>query len=222
MTAEETQAADTSAEDTEAQELLAQAAEADAEDAGQDDTGADEGETDGGKQTGQKPEAGKARKVVDQTEFVKVVKERQAAKKQLKDMQAQLDELKRANEDESEKAKREAAEKATKEIESKYKPIVVRTSARAALVGAGVAEEKVPRLIKLMDLEEIEVGDDGEVSGVTEQVAALQEDYPELFAQPEPEKPKPRTAKAADGADKTPARKKESTSELLLRGLRGR
>ncbi len=157
---------------------------------------------------------------VDRTEFVKVVKERQAARKALKDMQSQLDQLKRANEDESEKAQREAAEKATKEIEGRYKPIVVRTSARAALVGAGVTDDKVARLIKLMDLDDIEIDDDGEVSGVTEQVAALQEDYPELFAKPEQDRAA-RTARAADGADKPPARKKEPTTNLLLRGLRG-
>lgn len=202
-------------EDTEAEALLADSAADDEGDSGGD--GDQQAGGDSGGETAPKAE----RKTVDQAEFVKVVKERQAARKQLKDMQKQLDDLKRANEDENERAQREAAEKAAADIESKYKPIVVHTSAKAALVGAGVAEDKVGRLIKLMDLEEIRIGDDNTVEGVTEQVAQLQEDYPELFAAPEPEKPKPRTARAADGADKPAAKPKPTTAELIAQGLRG-
>lgn len=203
-------------EDVEAQEALAQAAD-DSGDTDQDNntTGATEEGDDNSTES-------KLKDTVDRSEFTKVVKERQDAKKRLREAEKELEKVKRQTESESEKAKREAREKAVAEIEGKYKPLVVRTSAEAELVASGVAKDKVSRMVKLMDLDDLQVDEDGNVDGITAEVTRLQEEYPELFAQPEPEvKSKPRTAKSADGADKPPAKPKMSTTQVIAQGLRG-
>ncbi|GAA4082689.1 phage scaffolding protein [Actinomadura miaoliensis] len=159
--------------------------------------------------------------LVDRAELQRVIRERQAAKRALREAQQQLAELKRSSESETERAQREAAEKAAAEVEKKYKPLVVRTTAKAALIDAGVPKDKLDRMIRLMNLDDIEVTDDGEVDGIDAQIAELQEEYPELFTQPEPPRRKPSGAKAADGADKPPAKKRISPEQQILKRLRG-
>jgi hypothetical protein len=150
--------------------------------------------------------------LVSRAELRKAAKARDDAKKALRDLRAEVADLKRAGEDETARATREAAEAAAAAAEKKYKPIVIKTTARAELVAAGVKSGKEARLIKLLDLDDIDIDDDGEVTGLTEQVDALKEEWPELFAQPE-EKPREqrRGSRAADGADKKPPPKKELT-----------
>lgn len=119
------------------------------------------------------------------------VKRTLAARKQEKlDVQRQLNELRdkhKEQESDSEKAIREAAEQA----EARYKPIVVNKAARAALIQAGATaavegdkaktEARLGRLLKLLDVTDLRVEDDGEVLGLEEQIDALKADYPELF-----------------------------------------
>lgn len=155
---------------------------------------------------------------VARAELDKVIRERQAAKQKLRDAQQRIADMTKANEDESAKATREAREAALSEADKRYKPLIIRTSAKAELVAAGVRADKVARLTKLLDLDEIEVEDDGSVSGLAEQVTALKEEWPELF---EETKPRKATSKAADGAAKPPATKKPRTEDLLVARLRG-
>lgn len=184
-------------------------------------------------------EAG-ASDTVPRSEMVKAIKARQAAKKKLREAQAEAAELRRKNETEGEAKTREAAEKAAAAERNKYKPALVMTGAKAALLAAkpkkGAAG--IPRLIKLMDLDEIEVNDDLELEGVDEEVARLQEEFPELFGE-EPEKDEKddedkdekKTAvrrrapgsRANDGAGKKPpAAKKLTTSEIIMAKLQGK
>lgn len=114
-----------------------------------------------------------------------------AKRKQEKlDVQRTLNELRdkyKEQETETEKAVREAEEKA----EARYKPIAVRKAVRAALVEAGATastegdkektEARIARLMKLIDIGDLSVDDDGEVLGVDEQIDGLRADYPELF-----------------------------------------
>jgi hypothetical protein len=72
---------------------------------------------------------------------------------------------------------------------AKMKPGLVRSAARDALKAAGLilpdkgdGSTAYQRAIRLLDMEEIDVDDDGEVSGVDDQVKAVKRDYPELFA----------------------------------------
>lgn len=156
------------------------------------------------------------------------VRRTMAARKQEKlDVQRQLNELRdkyKEQETETEKAVREAEEKA----EARYKPIAVRKAVRAALVEAGATastdgdkaktEARIARLMKLIDVADLSIDDDGEVLGVDEQIDGLRADYPELF-EPAAKKTKPRPT----GAPKPAAvEKPKSTAELHAARLLGR
>ena len=141
-------------------------------------------------------------------------------------VQRELNELRdkhREQETDAEKAIREAEEKA----EARYKPIVVKKAARAALIQAGATtavegdkektEARLSRLLKLIDVGDLSVEDDGEVLGLDEQVEALRADYPELFEAPA-RKPKTRPT----GAPKPAAQEKpKTTAEIHAAKLLG-
>jgi hypothetical protein len=156
------------------------------------------------------------------------VRRTMAARKQEKlDVQRQLNELRdkyKEQETETEKAVREAEEKA----EARYKPIAVRKAVRAALVEAGATaatdgdkektEARIARLMKLIDVGDLSIDDDGEVLGVDEQIDGLRADYPELF-EPAAKKPKVRPT----GAPKPAAvEKPKTTAEIHAARILGR
>lgn len=156
------------------------------------------------------------------------VRRTMAARKQEKlDVQRQLNELRdkyKEQETETEKAVREAEEKA----EARYKPIAVRKAVRAALVEAGATaategdkaktEARIARLMKLIDVGDLSIDDDGEVLGVDEQIDGLRADYPELF-EPAVKKAKARPT----GAPKPAAvEKPKSTAEIHANRILGR
>lgn len=168
---------------------------------------------------------------VPRAEMIKAIKARQAAKAKARELTQELATLRQQNETESEKKVREAEEKVAKALTNKYKPALVRTGAEAALLAAGPKNGKsgIPRLIKLMDMDAIDLTDELELEGVEEEVVRLQEEYPELFGaepveEPKEEKPTPRrrtTSRQVDGAGKKPPTTKKSTSEMILAKLRG-
>lgn len=110
----------------------------------------------------------------------------------------ELEDKARGDETEHEKALREARE----EGEKRYRQPLVRTAARSALVEAGAlaflqdekepesdaarekGESRLTRLLKLVDMDGLDVGDDGSVSGLDAAIDDLRRDYPELFATP--------------------------------------
>ena len=144
----------------------------------------------------------------------------------------ELEEKARGDETDHEKQLREARE----EGERRFRTPLVRTAVRGALVEAGalafLQEEKDPdssaarekgenrlkRLLKLVDTDALDVDEDGSVSGLEAAVDELRRDYPELFAAPV-RKPKPRPT----GAPRPPAQEKpRSTAELHAARLLGR
>lgn len=156
------------------------------------------------------------------------VRRTMAARKQEKlDVQRQLNELRdkyKEQETETEKAVREAEEKA----EARYKPIAVRKAVRAALVEAGATaatdgdkaktEARIARLMKLIDVGDLSIDDDGEVLGVDEQIDGLRADYPELF-EPAAKKAKARPT----GAPKPAAvEQPKSTAEIHAKRILGK
>ena len=70
----------------------------------------------------------------------------------------------------------------------KWKPVLVRTAARTAFVEAGLAlpkdgaDEAMARVVRLLDLDDLDVTDDGQVDGLREQVEDIRRDFPELFS----------------------------------------
>lgn len=103
------------------------------------------------------------------------------ANDEAKNHRLKLKEAQKATEDADGKAAREATEAA----ERRYKPIAVRSSARAAFLEAGLADarpERVSKLMRMLDMDAIDIDDDGEVTGLDDQVATIKADYPELFA----------------------------------------
>ena len=151
-----------------------------------------------------------------------------AKRKQEKlDVQRQLNELRdkhREQETDSEKAVREAAEKA----EARYKPIVVKKAARAALIQAGATaavegdkektEARLARLLKLIDVSDLSVEDDGEVLGLDEQVEGLRAEWPELFESRE----KKAKARPTGAPRPAAAEKPKSTAEQHAARILGR
>lgn len=82
-----------------------------------------------------------------------------------------------------------AIEAARAEVEGRYKPMLVRQAARAALVSNGLAlpkdkakeDQAISRAMRLIDMEEVEVGEEGEIEGLSDQIVAIRQEFPELF-----------------------------------------
>lgn len=128
-----------------------------------------------------------------------------------KTAERQLRELRRKNETDAEKAEREAEENA----EKRWRPAAIKAAARAALVEAKLKGDP-GRAVKLIDLDVIDIDEDGEVSGLDEQIAELKKDYAELFETPV-KKARPR----ADGAGKRPPNSEPKTSAEKIAAMYG-
>lgn len=98
----------------------------------------------------------------------------------------------------------------------RWKPRLVRTAARSAFVEAGLVLPKnnpdgaLARVMKLLDLDELDITDDGEIDGLAEQVEDIKADFPELFAA----SGRSRAGKV-DGADKPGSKTPKTAVERL-------
>lgn len=146
-------------------------------------------------------------------QFEKMRRDLAKANAESKTRREQLAELQRATEDADGKLARERAEAA----EAKYKPIAVRAAARAAFLEAGLTAggDAVAKLVRMLDLDGIEISDSGDVVGLDDQVAALKADFPALFSSPKPRPPRLDTGSrpAAAAAPKSSA---ERIAEQVL------
>jgi hypothetical protein len=122
------------------------------------------------------------------------------------------------------KAKREERET----VQAEYLDMARRSAARVALSDAQVPKASLGRLIKLIDLDEVELDSDGEVvSGLDDQIALLREELPQLFAPVDPEpvkrtRPKPPRIPAANGSSRPPAQERKlSTAEQIAESVLG-
>jgi len=83
----------------------------------------------------------------------------------------------------------QAAKEAEERTAAKYLDKVVKTAARAALKEAG-AQGNTARLVQMLELDEVQVDDDGEVSEeLNNQIEQLKLELPQLFAPAEPVRP---------------------------------
>lgn len=101
-------------------------------------------------------------------------------------LQEQFDELKKTagKEVDSEAATRrinELIEKAKEEGREAFKPTVIRMAARAELMAQGARPALVDRLVRMIDVGEVDIDDEDGTIDVTDQVDALKKDMPEMF-----------------------------------------
>lgn len=118
----------------------------------------------------------------------------------------------------------QAAKEAEERTAAKYQGKVVNQAARAALKEAGAAGN-VSRLVNLLNLEEVQVDDDGEVDDSLEaQIEQLKTELPQLFAPVDGGKP---VRKRAPAPKVTPAGRAEeqqrpmSTAERMAQQVLG-
>lgn len=104
---------------------------------------------------------------------------------------------------EVDKASARAAERATAKAEARYKPAVAQLAVKAALHDAGFTGNNPGRLMRLIDLDEVDVDPDGNVTGIAEQIDDLKKDFPEWFRGQKSGDSGPRKGAAeVDGGDK--------------------
>lgn len=118
------------------------------------------------------------------------LRDAEAAKSELEKnfatLQEQFAELQKTagKEVDSEAAQRrinELVEKAKEEGREAFKPTVIRMAARAELMAAGARPALVDRLVRMIDVGEVDIDDDDGTIDVTDQVDALKKDMPEMF-----------------------------------------
>lgn len=132
---------------------------------------------------------------------------------------AKVKELEKVNEDDAARAQREALEAA----QARYKPVV----AKSALLEANARTDRVGALIKLLNMDALEFDGNDEVNGLDLEVSRLQDEYPEFFTQPEPEKPAsapaPKPAPRAAAATKRPPKPEEKPfNEVIAERILGK
>jgi hypothetical protein len=103
-----------------------------------------------------------------------------------------------------------AKEEGKTESDGRWKPIVVRQAAKAAFVEAGVSTSAMKRVLRMLDMDEIDIDDEGEVDGLDEQIADIKDELPELFGAQR------RPAKSVDGGNKGSGGGKAKSSASLL------
>lgn len=106
---------------------------------------------------------------------------------------------------------------------AKYRDIAVRKEAALALQDAG-AKVKASRLIKLLDLAEVDIDDDGNVDGLQDAIEELKADSPEFFKSDEDEvvttttrKPAVKKVGSIDSGPKQTPQPKLSVAQKMAR-----
>lgn len=145
---------------------------ADGDDTGEEDDDDDDDDDDDG---------------VDETpmaaeEAARVRRALKKANEEAKKFRLEAKELREKTEDEADKAVREAREEAEAETTKVWKSRFVKAEAKSALIDAGL-KQGVNRMVSLIEVDDVEVDDDGEVTGgLSEQVTALKKEFPDLFS----------------------------------------
>ncbi|MBA5222230.1 phage scaffolding protein [Streptomyces griseoaurantiacus] len=143
-------------------------------------------------------------------EWRKVQRALKRANKEAENLRRNTETVDEAEKEETEKKIRDTA---VKESEARWKPIVVRQAARAALAEAGLVKNP-NRLLKLLDMDDIDVSEDGDIDGLDEQIRDFKKEYPEFFGR--------RTPRDVDGGDKgSRVSKNKGSADVIARALTG-
>ena len=96
--------------------------------------------------------------------------------------EARRPKAKKADDDEIDPEAIKAAAKAEARAESDAR--IRRTAARAELKAAGIPADQVGKLVGMLDLDSLDVDDDGEIDGLDEAIEELKTSWPQLFTAP--------------------------------------
>jgi hypothetical protein len=107
------------------------------------------------------------------------------------------------------------SERRQAETEAKWKGRVVKQAAKAALATAGAT--KPERLLRLVEVDDLDVDDDGDVAGLDDEIDRLKEEYPELFR-----KRRAGRVETGDRSEGKGTRKPQSASEKQAAAILGR
>jgi hypothetical protein len=129
----------------------------------------------------------KARTPEDWARLEKALADERGLRKRREGQIAEMRKERRQAEASGDEDEAERLRKAEETAAARYKPVAVKAAAKAALLEANFqkpTEERVKKIIKRLDLDDIDVDDDGDVIGLQEQIDQLVEDFPELFTAP--------------------------------------
>lgn len=129
------------------------------------------------------------------------------ANREAKERREALEKIQRESEGEEEAKIRTAKEEVAAEWQDRF----VKVAARGALVEAGVTIDPA-KALRLLDLDDVEVDDSGDVKGLDVAVAALKKESPEFF--------KKKAPGAGDIADRKPAEEPKDFAEGLAAQLK--
>lgn len=98
---------------------------------------------------------------------------------------------------------RRSAERAAAKVEMRYKPAIARLAVKGALTDAGWTGKDTSMVMKLIDIDDIAVDDDGEVTGITDQIEAIRAEFPSWFRKTREPKTETGGSSEVDGGRKT-------------------
>lgn len=139
------------------------------------------------KPSDKKPEPKPGRTDADWEKLEKALAAERALRKKrdgtLAELRKKEKDAQRQGDDEQAEQIRAAAEAA----EKRYKPIAIHAAAKAALLERNFqrpTEERIKKMVKRLDLDDIDIDEDGDVIGLDGQLDQLVDDFPELFTAP--------------------------------------
>lgn len=113
-------------------------------------------------------------------------------------------------------AKDESPAEEAAPVDDKFKTLFINTAAKNALVEAGLTASD--RFVKMIDLNSVEVDEDGTITGLEDQIAELKEDFKDLIA---PKVVKKAVAKADTAGRREVVETPKTSAELLAERFRG-
>jgi hypothetical protein len=135
---------------------------------------------------------------------------------EVRDAQKEIRRLKRELRDKPDDS---AENKDANERADKFQKLYVKRAAVDALREAGLSG-KPDRFLRMLDLDTLEVDEDGQIDGLDEQVEEIKADFEDLFVK-EPVKA-PRRRISGDGAPRDVGPVPKSSTDLLVNQLMGR
>jgi len=184
------------------------------DDTGDDSDGGDEGDEENPKP---KPSA-KAWKPPTQTEWEATQAKLRNVNAESAKRRTELKSLKQKYETDTERAERETEER----VAARYKPTAIKASARSALLEANAKPERIGALAGLLKMDDLDINEDGEVTGLDAEVVRVAKEYPEFFLSEQEEKPAPKTKPGKVTAIGKPAPPKEKAPwDLIAERING-